>query len=61
MDGSGSDGTERRANTVPLEAVIIRYETRSDRCTVSPGDDQAARTAWLTADVDAFIDLDDMR
>lgn len=61
-DREGPDGASEgpRTTTIPLEAVVVRYERRPDRRTLSPGG-RATRTAWLTADVDAFVDLDDAR
>ncbi|MFC4987637.1 MULTISPECIES: DUF7511 domain-containing protein [Saliphagus] len=60
-DGSdGRPGARDRTTTVPLEAVVVRYEHRPDRRTLSPKE-RATRTAWLTADLEAFVDLDDAR
>ncbi|MFC4247367.1 hypothetical protein ACFOZ7_10205 [Natribaculum luteum] len=74
MDGSADvsdDRTarERRFTTeddsfrYPLETVVVRYEDRSDRCTLLPKDcsDDEKLTTWLTASVEAFVDLDDTR
>lgn len=46
-----------------LEAMVVRYENQPDRCTISPADcsDEAKLTTWLTADIETFVRLDDMR
>lgn len=43
-----------------LESIVVRYEQRSDRRTVyPPGLSGVARAStWLTADADAFVDLE---
>jgi len=46
-----------------LASVRVRYDARPDRCTVyPPGLSGAARmSTWLTADADAFVDLEAVR
>ncbi|PSQ41552.1 hypothetical protein BRD14_06105 [Halobacteriales archaeon SW_5_68_122] len=54
------DGTIRRA---ALESTLVCYEDGPDRLTVyPPGLSSAARMSmWLTADADAFRDLEAVR
>lgn len=46
-----------------LEIIVVRYEGRPDRCTVLPRNCPEAErvTTWLSADVDALVDLEEMR
>ncbi|MGQ3723143.1 DUF7511 domain-containing protein [Natrialba aegyptia] len=46
-----------------LESIVVRYENQSDRCTITPEEcsDIERLTAWLSADMDAFIDLETAR
>lgn len=57
-------GLETEADTDPfeLESVVVEYETRTDRCTVYPRErtEEETLTTWLTADVDAFVSLEEM-
>ena len=43
-----------------LEAVVVRYETGADRCTIFPREcvDEKKLTTWLSADLSAFVDLE---
>ncbi len=70
--GSTDDRTDPRvapaargAHTTPpaLVSTIVRYTDSPDRRTVyPPGLSSVARmSTWLTADADAFVDLDRMR
>lgn len=54
------DGPER---DVLLEAVVVRYSADSDRCTLVPrdGPPEAMLTAWLSADLETVVDLEDAR
>ncbi|AHG01465.1 hypothetical protein HALLA_03490 (plasmid) [Halostagnicola larsenii XH-48] len=49
--------------SIELDAIVVRYETQSDRCTITPREcaDDNRLTTWLSADVDAFVDLEDAR
>lgn len=53
--------TRRRPAT--LESSLVRYEQGPDRRTIyPPGLSSVARmSTWLSADSDAFVDLDDAR
>ncbi|WP_224269174.1 DUF7511 domain-containing protein [Haloprofundus salinisoli] len=46
-----------------LHSVTVRYERDPDRCTIYPRDTPAEErmTVWLTADLDAFVGLEEMR
>lgn len=46
-----------------LHSVVVRYESRPDRRTVAPVGvaDHERLTRWLSADDDAFVDLDACR
>ncbi|GAB3665512.1 DUF7511 domain-containing protein [Halopiger thermotolerans] len=52
-----------RTRSIDLESIVVRYEDRPDRCTITPREcaDSDRLTTWLSADVDAFVDLDRMR
>jgi len=58
-------GSEREhpQRPVTLESSLVEYEEGSDRRTIyPPGLSSIARmSTWLTADSDAFVDLDDVR
>lgn len=47
----------------PLTATLVAYTDRPDRRTIyPPGTTSVARmSTWLTADADAFVDLESMR
>lgn len=73
MNGSGDgidDGTAHEyaaptdeADAVLFDAVVVRYESDDDRCTLVPRDGTTTKklNAWLTADLEAVVDLDDAR
>lgn len=46
-----------------LESIVVRYEDRPDRCTITPREcpEEAQLTTWLSADVEVFVDLGDAR
>jgi len=46
-----------------LRCVVVRYERRPDRCTIYPRRESCCEhvDAWLSADADAFVPLDEMR
>ncbi|MCU4743091.1 DUF7511 domain-containing protein [Natronoglomus mannanivorans] len=60
---STTDWEPERPATPALEAVVVRYENQPDRCTISPANcsDESKRTTWLSADIESFVRLDDMR
>ncbi|WP_092905787.1 DUF7511 domain-containing protein [Halostagnicola kamekurae] len=49
--------------SIDLDAIVVRYETQADRCTITPREcpERDRLTTWLSADVDAFVDLADAR
>lgn len=49
--------------TEPLTGTLVRYADRPDRMTIHPekDDDVALMATWLSADADAFVDLDECR
>lgn len=59
IDGRG-DG---HAPDDGLEAVVVRYRCGPDRCTLVPrgGGPEALLSAWLSADLETVVDLDDAR
>ncbi|PSQ35289.1 hypothetical protein BRD05_05440 [Halobacteriales archaeon QS_9_70_65] len=59
---SGGDRVEPR-RPITLRSNLVRYDDDSDRRTVYPeGLSGVARmSAWLTADDDAFVDLESAR
>ncbi|OVE82856.1 DUF7511 domain-containing protein [Natronolimnobius baerhuensis] len=75
MTGTSSgyhpDDVRHRETTTPqhsnqsitLEAIVVRYESRPDRCTILPRDCSEVEqlTTWLSADMDVFIDLEQIR
>ena len=77
MTGSASDheldsvrqrlaaATERSTDSrrIGLEAIVVRYEDRPDRCTITPREcpEGERLTTWLSADIDAFVALEAMR
>lgn len=56
-------GPPRRSAVVGLRSVLVRYESGSDRRTLYPpdADEHERLTRWLSADDDAFVDLDGAR
>lgn len=60
---SPTDAAPPRDDRVRLAATLVRYADRSDRRTIYPPDTSnvARMSTWLTADADAFRDLDAMR
>ncbi|GAB3034435.1 DUF7511 domain-containing protein [Natronobiforma cellulositropha] len=61
-DGTPAEYESDTGAEFELESIVVRYETRADRCTVYPRERSEAEvlTAWLTADVDAFVLLEEM-
>lgn len=49
--------------SVELQCIVVRYETRPDRCTITPKSCPKSKqlTAWLSADRDVFVDLEAAR
>ena len=46
-----------------FDAVVVRYESESDRCTLVPheGSPTEKLNAWLSADLELVVDLDEAR
>lgn len=46
-----------------LECLVVRYRDRPDRCTITPRECTEAEqlTHWLSADLSAVVDLEDVR
>ena len=46
-----------------LEAIVVRYRSGRDRCTLVPRDapPEAMLTAWLSADLETVVALEDVR
>jgi hypothetical protein len=46
-----------------LHSVVVSYATGPDRCTIYPRRESARdrTTSWLSADLDAFVGLEEMR
>lgn len=59
LDPAETDG----AATGSLAATLVRYADRPDRVTVYPddADDVALMAAWLSADADALVTLEEFR
>ncbi|SEP70915.1 DUF7511 domain-containing protein [Natrinema salaciae] len=55
--------THRTPDAIELESTVVRYEDRPDRWTIAPREcPEAVRTTtWLSADVRATVDLEDVR
>jgi hypothetical protein len=56
-----SDATDAR--TFDLHSVVVSYERSADRCTVYPRELSHCERleTWLSADVDSFVSLREMR
>ncbi|MGQ4555847.1 DUF7511 domain-containing protein [Halobellus sp. GM3] len=59
----GDDYSRARYPQITLRSVVVRYEERPDRCTVYPRRERCCERvdAWLSADADAFVPLEEMR
>ncbi|RLM59887.1 hypothetical protein DVK02_01670 [Halobellus sp. Atlit-31R] len=46
-----------------LRSVVVRYAERPDRCTIYPRRESCCEhvDAWLSADADAFVPIEEMR
>lgn len=63
-DPAGAEpATDVRRRPITLESSLVRYDGEPDRRTVyPPGLSSVARmSTWLSADSDAFVDLEDAR
>lgn len=59
---AATDGSEP-ADAVVFDAVVVRYRSADDRCTLVPHDGTTAEklNGWVTADLETVVDLDDAR
>ncbi|QCS42060.1 hypothetical protein [Natrinema versiforme] len=55
--------TQYSDETIDLESIVVRYENRPDRCTITPRECPEAErmTTWLSANTDVVVDLADTR
>jgi hypothetical protein len=55
--------TQYSEEPIDLESIVVRYENRSDRCTITPRECPEAErmTTWLSADITVVVDLADAR
>jgi hypothetical protein len=63
-DAAGDEpATDARRPPITLESSLVRYDGDPDRRTIyPPGLSSVARmSTWLSADSDAFVDLEDAR
>lgn len=60
---SAGGATTPSDESIRLDSTLVSYADRPDRRTVYPPDTSnvARMSTWLTADADAFRDLDAMR
>ncbi|AFO59220.1 MULTISPECIES: DUF7511 domain-containing protein [Natrinema] len=51
------------AGPMLFDAIVVRYQSGNDRCTLVPrnGSTDEKLNAWLTADLETVVDLDDAR
>jgi hypothetical protein len=63
IDGSATPEADGRDPEIGLRSVVVRYESRPDRCTIYPRRDRCCEhvDAWLSADADAFVPLEAIR
>lgn len=49
--------------TPDLECIVVRYRDRPDRCTIAPREcpEETRLTHWLSADLSAVVDLEEVR
>ena len=66
--GSTTDAESSRFRAIDgrdyeLHSVVVQYDDRPDRCTVYPRRDRCLdrMAAWLSADLEAFVGLEEMR
>lgn len=67
MEARGADSPDPAdpdaAAAEPLTGTLVRYADRPDRMTIHPeeDDDVALMATWLSADADAYVDLEELR
>ena len=63
IDGPAPPEADAREPEIQLRSVVVRYEARPDRCTIYPRRERCCEhvDAWLSADADAFVPLEEMR
>ena len=54
-----TDASEHRS----LECLVVRYRDRPDRCTITPREcsEEERLTHWLSANLSAVVDLEEVR
>ncbi|MUV56434.1 hypothetical protein SAMN04487947_1757 [Halogeometricum rufum] len=62
-DAAASTFREIDGRDYELHSVVVQYDGEPDRCTVYPRRDRCLdrMAAWLSADLDAFVGLEEMR
>lgn len=62
IDRPAPEPSDSRRST-DLKAIVVRYGNRPDRCTIAPRECTGGErlTAWLSADLDSFADLEENR
>ncbi|ELY82645.1 DUF7511 domain-containing protein [Natrinema gari] len=55
--------TQYSTDETDLESIVVRYEDRPDRWTITPREcpESDRMTTWLSVDAQAIVDLDDVR
>ncbi|THE63203.1 hypothetical protein D8Y22_19655 [Salinadaptatus halalkaliphilus] len=58
-----ADANPETPRTADLDSIVVRYDDGPDRCTITPREcpERLQLTAWLSADIDAFVDLQECR
>lgn len=59
LEAADGESDDRRA----LECLVVRYRDRPDRCTITPREcsEEERITHWLSADLSAVVDLEEVR
>ena len=55
--------TQYDQDTLTLESTVVRYEDGPDRCTIAPRECSEIErlTKWMSVDLEAVVDLDELR
>jgi len=55
--------TQYEQDTFAFESTVVRYEDGPDRCTIAPREcsETERLTKWLSVDLEAVVDLDELR
>ena len=59
LEAAQGEFDDRRA----LECLVVRYRNRPDRCTITPREcsEEERITHWLSANLSAVVDLEEVR